>query len=98
VYLTRKGVYTPETRRLVRELVGLGCAVTSVADLLSCCARAWNVKLVGRVSARTVARAVEEGGVAAKMQIGDVINKSDGELHSILSQRIFHITNSRNYN
>ena len=50
VYLIQKGVYTRETRRLVRELVGLGCPASSVRDILTSCARAWDLDLVGRLS------------------------------------------------
>ena len=78
-YLTQKGVYTPEVRRLVRELVGLGCAANSVADILRCCARAYGVTLVGCLSRRTVSRAIEEGGVAARMQIGQIIDQPEGK-------------------
>ena len=82
-YLARKGVYTSATRRLIRDLVGLGCAVTAVANIMRCCAKAFNVALVGRLpSERTCSRAVEEGGIAAKMQIGHMMSNSDGELHT----------------
>lgn len=91
VFLIRKGVYTRETRRLVRELVGLGCPASSVRDILSSCARAWNLDLVGRLSSRTVECAVEEGGIAAKMQIGDVINKAGGESQLFCRKGCIHI-------
>ena len=91
VYLIRKGAYTRETRRLVRELVGLGCPASSVRDILSSCARAWNLDLVGHLSSRTVKRAVEEGGIATKMQIGDVINKAGGESQLFCRKGCIHI-------
>jgi hypothetical protein len=69
--------------------VGLGCPASSVRDILSSCARAWDLDLVGCLSSRTVEQVVEEGGIAAKMQIGDVINKVGSELHPFVVKGVF---------
>ena len=64
---------------MAQELVGFRCAVTSVADIMRCCARAYGVMLVGHISSQTVGQAIEEGGLAAKMQVGEIVHQLDGE-------------------
>ena len=53
--------------------------MTSVADIMRCCARAYGVMLVGHISSQTVGQAIEEGGLAAKMQVGEIVHQLDGE-------------------
>ena len=75
---TRKGVFTPEARRLARALLRAGCAGDRVGDAIAACARVFHITVSRLPSRRTVFRARDEGGQFGLMQIGREITQSQG--------------------
>ncbi|RDB26837.1 hypothetical protein Hypma_005338 [Hypsizygus marmoreus] len=74
----KSGVYTAEARKLVRRISKAGCAEEKVSDVISACAEAMGIKVIGIVSRRTVGRAKKEGGIYGLMQLGHEISQADG--------------------
>jgi len=68
--LMAKGIYTPQARALARNLVTAGCSQDSVGILIQKIAHTVGVQVPVVMSRRTVHRAIAEGGIAAKMQLG----------------------------
>ncbi|KIK96708.1 hypothetical protein PAXRUDRAFT_137914, partial [Paxillus rubicundulus Ve08.2h10] len=72
--LYSKGIYTATFRAIARRLVLAGCSQKSVGPAIQAILKALDMPVGKRcMSNRTVQRAVLEGGVAAKMQIGHEI-------------------------
>lgn len=74
-----KGVYTPEARALARILTKAGCSAEYVGNVIQSVCGSVGVKAVGKMSRRTVSRAVMEGGVAATMQLGYELTTTEGK-------------------
>lgn len=74
-----KGVYTPESRALMRTLVTSGCSQRNIGSVIKSVGSLMGVKLVDTVSRRSVRRALIEGGVASKIQVGYTIAQTDCE-------------------
>ena len=72
------GVYTAQARRLARELLKAGCSSERVSDAMLACAKAFGIKVHGKMSGRTVLRARDEGGYFGLMQLGREIIQSSG--------------------
>ncbi|KZP18569.1 hypothetical protein FIBSPDRAFT_745195, partial [Athelia psychrophila] len=70
LHLVEKGVYTPKARSLTRVLINAGCACKHVGRVIRAVCAAAGLMVKGNISGRTAARAVLEGGIAAKIQIG----------------------------
>ncbi|RDB27700.1 hypothetical protein Hypma_003276 [Hypsizygus marmoreus] len=68
--LTRKGVYTPEARALARILVKSGCAEAHVGMCIQRAGKLFGITIKKNMDRRTVHRAIIEGGIAAKIQLG----------------------------
>jgi hypothetical protein len=68
--LLNKGIYTEETRNLIRLLVQAGCSREYVGDVIHAIFKTAGISVIGRVSRRTVSRIVVEGYFAAQMQLG----------------------------
>lgn len=75
-----KGVYTAEARALMRELAKAGCAPSKTGKVIQMVARLAGANYTSKLSRRTVRRAIIEGGVAAKMQLGYEIKMAKGTL------------------
>ncbi|KAJ6563864.1 hypothetical protein B0H19DRAFT_1067470 [Mycena capillaripes] len=76
--VTAKGVYTAEARKLARIMVDSGCARGKVGPLMERVGAVFGIHINRVMSRRTVGRAVEEGGVAAKMQVAFELSSSKG--------------------
>ncbi|KAJ6486259.1 hypothetical protein C8R47DRAFT_956996, partial [Mycena vitilis] len=76
--ITEKGIYTMEARKLARIMVDSGCARGKVGPLMQKIGDIFGVHIDQEISRRTVGRAIEEGGVAAKMQVVYELSKSEG--------------------
>ncbi|KAF8205788.1 hypothetical protein K438DRAFT_1579294 [Mycena galopus ATCC 62051] len=76
--VTLKGVYTFQARKLARMMVDAGCARGKVGPLMERVAGVFGIHINRTMSRRTVSRAIEEGGIAAKMQIAYEIGLSKG--------------------
>ncbi|KAJ6489579.1 hypothetical protein C8R47DRAFT_978003 [Mycena vitilis] len=66
--LRAKGSYTVQARRLARVMADSGCARGKVGPLMERIGQIFGIRVTGSMSRRTVGRAIEEGGVAARMQ------------------------------
>jgi len=73
----QKRAYSTATRKLLRLLVANGCARAKAGQVLTLLAAQFGVS-VKVASRRTVSRAVLEGYIASKMQIGYEINQTPG--------------------
>ena len=69
-HLMNKGIYTEETRNVVRLLVKAGCSRKFVGEVLSVTLQSAGITTVGTISPTTVARIVHEGYFAAQIQLG----------------------------
>lgn len=74
----KKGVYTPKARTLARILVASGCSRKQAGKVLNKIGKLWGVDSKREMSARTVGRAVDEGGEAAKMQLAYELTLNPG--------------------
>jgi len=99
VSLMEKGVYTEEARELCRILVGAGCSQEKVGEVIEAVFEAVGIAFEGpKVSSRTVARAVLEGGVMSDLQLakemsdtGGFTMSSDGTTHRHVNFESQHI-------
>jgi hypothetical protein len=73
----KKGVYTPQARALARTLVTAGCTQDFVGVLIQKICKTVGVTVEEKMSRHTVARAIKEGGVAAKMQLAYELAEAD---------------------
>ena len=99
VSLMEKGVYTEEARELCRILVGAGCSQEKVGEVIEAVFEAVGIAFEGpKVSSRTVAQAVLEGGVMSDLQLakemsdtGGFTMSSDGTTHRHVNFESRHI-------
>ncbi|EJD07885.1 uncharacterized protein FOMMEDRAFT_74025 [Fomitiporia mediterranea MF3/22] len=103
--LVEKGRYTPKVRALVRELVSYGCPMTKIGKVIHTFMRLFfspvqssRAKSRGPMHERTVSQIVEEGSVAADIQLGYEISVSpacttgsDGTTHRNQNFEALHI-------
>ncbi|KAJ7877146.1 hypothetical protein B0H13DRAFT_1631869 [Mycena leptocephala] len=76
--LTQKGIYTAQARRLARVMADSGCARSKVGPLMVRIGEIFGIRIDRAMDRRTVGRAIEEGGVAARMQVIYELSKSSG--------------------
>jgi len=69
-YLLKKGVYSNETRNLVRILVEANVSNENIMAVIEAVLAAAGITAVGKISARTVGRIIKEGYIAACLQLG----------------------------
>jgi hypothetical protein len=70
IKLTKHGVFTPEARALARIIVRSGCSQAKVGGVIQSIGKLLGITIKTPMSRRTVGRAILEGGVAAKIQLG----------------------------
>ncbi|GLB38248.1 hypothetical protein LshimejAT787_0501130 [Lyophyllum shimeji] len=68
--LTHRGMYTPAARALMRAIVQSGCPRNKVGVVIQRVGQFLGIKIKHAVDRRTVGRAILEGGVASKLQLG----------------------------
>ncbi|KAJ7197518.1 hypothetical protein B0H12DRAFT_976458, partial [Mycena haematopus] len=97
----RRGQYTATARELTRSLTHAGCAAEKVAAAVKSCAGAFGIRIKGNrfMSARTVARAIDEGGKYGEIQLAremleapGFVESSDGTTHRGITVESRHIT------
>ncbi|KAJ7248128.1 hypothetical protein B0H12DRAFT_1000452, partial [Mycena haematopus] len=76
--VTSKGIYTVEARKLARIMADSGCARSKVGPLMEHIGGVFGIQINRAMSRRTVGRAIEEGGVASKMQVAYELSQSKG--------------------
>lgn len=79
VRLKEKGIILEASRDTIRELIRLGVPVEHVDGVLRAVAGGLGITIQDSISARSVARIILEGGVAAKMQLAHLIINTDCE-------------------
>jgi hypothetical protein len=77
--LLHKGSYSPQARELARMLVSAGCSREYVSNVIHAVCKNAGVAVQGSMSRRTVSRAILEGGIAAKIQIGHELAQAEGK-------------------
>jgi hypothetical protein len=79
--LLHKGVYTEDTRNLIRLLVQAGCSRSYVGEVIHAILRTAGISTHGDISRRTVSRVVLEGYYAAQVQLGYEMNSAKSKLN-----------------
>src|SRR6266571_4378126 len=69
-HLMNKGVFTEETRNVVRLLVRAGCSQNYINEVISAVLHSAGINTIGTVSRPSVARILCEGYFAAQIQLG----------------------------
>jgi hypothetical protein len=77
--LLSKGTYKPQARELARMLVAAGCSKEYVGSVIQMICKKAGVTVQGKMSRRTVSRAILEGGVAAEIQLGHELTQAKGK-------------------
>lgn len=81
IRLTDGGIYTPEARDLMRTLRAHGVPAATVGKAIRSFATAFGLDCRETPSARTVQRAVREGGLASKAQVVEELLDSEGRFY-----------------
>lgn len=68
--LMKKGVYTEDTRNLIRLLTKAGCSAGYIGEVIIAVLKTAGITAIGSPSRRTVSRALVEGLVASQVQLG----------------------------
>ena len=91
-YLLQKGVFSQETRNLVRVLVQANVSYKNIMHVIESVLATAGITAVGRISPRSVSRIVKEGYIAACIQLGYEMQvtealtlSSDGTAHKNLN-------------
>ncbi|KAJ7749920.1 hypothetical protein B0H16DRAFT_1318933, partial [Mycena metata] len=97
---TEGGEYTEAARELARLLTHAGCAASKIEFAVKACAQAFGIQIRHCfISARTVGRALDEGGKYAEIQVAretmeapGFVESSDGTNHHGLAYELCHVT------
>jgi hypothetical protein len=76
-HLLHKGIYTEDTRNLIRLLVKAGCSRKYVGRVIHAILKSAGISTCGSISKRTVSRVVVEGYYAAQVQLGHEMNNTN---------------------
>ena len=76
--MLHKGTYSTESRQLARLLTKAGCSREYVGQVIQAVCRSAGLTVKGKMSCRTVSRAILEGGIAAKIQLGHEVTQAKG--------------------
>lgn len=77
----KSGAYTPEAGAMARMLVKAGCSQGQVGAVIKYVGKQAGLEVQGKLSRRTVQRALIEGGVALRLQICYEMADADGKRH-----------------
>ena len=77
--LLSKGAYKPQARELACVLVAAGCSKEYVGSVIQLICKKAGVTVQGKMSRRTVSRAILEGGIAAEIQLGHELTQAKGK-------------------
>jgi hypothetical protein len=87
--LTQKGIYTAQARKLARITADGGCARGKIGPMMEHIGAIFGVRIDRAMSRKTVGRAIEEGGVAAKMQLAFELSLNHGTLRLSYLPQLF---------
>jgi hypothetical protein len=76
-HLSHKGIFTQETRNLVRLLSQSGCSASRINEIISAVLNTVDITMVRSISCRSVARIIQEGYFAAQIQLGHEMKMAD---------------------
>lgn len=88
IKLTRHGVFTPEARALARIVVQSGCSQAKVGRVIQSIGKLLGITIKTPMSRRTVGRTILEGGVAAKIQLGYEMSRTQSKSLSVLKKSV----------
>ena len=77
--LFSKGMISEPFREMICELVRYGVPEEQVNDVIHACCDAFDIEVLRGITARSVGRIVQEGGVAVEIQLGHEIVNAKGE-------------------
>ena len=69
-HLMRNGIFTEDTREVVRLLVKAGCSQNYIDQVISTVLKSAGIDTIGTVSRTSVSCILREGYFAAQMQLG----------------------------
>jgi len=75
--LKHKGVFTEETRNVVRLLVKAGCSRNYISEVISAVLKSAGITTVGTISRPSVSRILREGYFAAQIQLGHEMKNAE---------------------
>jgi hypothetical protein len=97
-HLMQKGVFTEETRNVVRLLVKAGCSRNLVGEVISAVLKSAGITGVGNISRTSVSRILREGYFAAQIQLGyemknaeSMTFSADGTSHRSINYNSRHV-------
>lgn len=68
--MKQHGAYTVGIRMAARALTRAGCSQEAVGPMVRLIGNIVGVKIIGKLTRRTVSRCIREGGIAARLQLG----------------------------
>ncbi|KAF8805344.1 hypothetical protein BYT27DRAFT_7023033, partial [Phlegmacium glaucopus] len=77
LYLLKKGVYSEQTQNLVRILVQAGVSAKNIMGVIKAVLGIAGITTVGNISPHTVAQIIREGYIAACIQLGFELDKTE---------------------
>ncbi|KAF8813366.1 hypothetical protein BYT27DRAFT_7250897, partial [Phlegmacium glaucopus] len=97
-HLMDKGVFTEETRNVVRLLVKAGCSRKYINQVIFAVLHSAGIETVGTISCPSIARILREGYFAAKIQLGyemkntkSMTFSADGTSHRSINYTSQHV-------
>jgi hypothetical protein len=96
--LMHKGVFTEETRNVVRLLVKAGCSRNYISEVISAVLKSAGITTVGTISRPSISRILREGYFAAQIQLGyementrSMTFSADGTSHRSINYNSRHV-------
>ena len=97
-HLLHKGVFTQQTRNLVRFLFQSGCSANHINEIITTVLKTAGITVVGSISHTSVARIIREGYFAAQIQLGHEMKmaetmtfSADGTGHRSINYNSRHV-------
>jgi len=96
--LRHKGVFTEETRNVVRLLVKAGCSQNHISEVISAVLKSADITIIGTISHPSISRILHKGYFAAQIQLGYEMNNAksmtfsaDGTSHRSINYNSDHV-------
>ena len=97
-HLMHKGVFTEETRNVVRLLVKAGCSRNYINEVISAVLKSTGITTIGTISQPSISQVLHEGYFAAQIQLGhEMMNaesmtfSADGTSHRSVNYNARHV-------
>ena len=96
-HLSNKGVFTEDTRNLVRLLFQAGCSANHISEIITAVLKTAGITTVGSISCTSISRIIREGYFAAQIQLGHEMTmaesmtfSADGTGHRSINYNSWH--------